>query len=149
MLYSYIIFYVTLSRIFLATDVGMVIDEPFRPFRDFRPDNIDLITQYFNSKKKLKLIIVVISNRTDTMYGEYIILYYIFHYEYNIDLILFIVVLGSVKKISEMEVGVLTQCIKAKTLNKSLDRRQSQTVKNILLKINSKLNGVNHTFDKM
>jgi len=57
--------------------------------------------------------------------------------------------LGNVKKITEIDVGVLTQCIKSKTFINILDRRNISALKNILLKINSKLNGVNHIFDRM
>ncbi|XP_024894043.1 protein argonaute-2-like isoform X2 [Temnothorax curvispinosus] len=55
------------------------------------------------------------------------------------------VMYGKVKKITEMDVGVLTQCIKLQTLK----RVQVSIVRNILQKINSKLNGVNHIFDRM
>lgn len=48
------------------------------------------------------------------------------------------------KQISELKIlgGIVTQCIKQQTMRKLND----STVGNILLKINSKLNGVNHTF---
>lgn len=48
---------------------------------------------------------------------------------------------AAVKQKSELEVGVLTQCIKSKTMFKM----NTSTSSNILLKINSKLNGINHT----
>lgn len=48
-----------------------------------------------------------------------------------------------------MEIGVLTQCMKIQTLKKVAQFKQAATVKNILQKINSKLDGVNHTFDKL
>ncbi|XP_044270064.1 protein argonaute-2-like [Tribolium madens] len=47
-----------------------------------------------------------------------------------------------VKKAAELNVGCLTQCIKDQTIN----RLNPQTVGNILLKINSKMNGTNHSF---
>ncbi|CAH1737621.1 unnamed protein product [Aphis gossypii] len=50
-------------------------------------------------------------------------------------------VYGMVKQTSELEIGVLTQCIKSRTMFKM----NPSTSSNILLKINSKLNGVNHT----
>lgn len=51
---------------------------------------------------------------------------------------------GLVKQISELKVtgGVVTQCLKSQTLRKLSDA----TITNILLKINSKLNGINHIF---
>ncbi|XP_075233005.1 protein argonaute-2-like isoform X4 [Lycorma delicatula] len=48
---------------------------------------------------------------------------------------------GRVKQAAELVVGILTQCVKAKTIY----RLSVATVSNILLKVNSKLNGVNHT----
>lgn len=57
--------------------------------------------------------------------------------------------LGNVKKITEIDVGVLTQCMKSRTLINILNGKNIPALKNILLKINSKLNGVNHIFDKM
>lgn len=56
-------------------------------------------------------------------------------------LIYFILFLGRVKQAAELVVGILTQCVKAKTIY----RLSVATVSNILLKVNSKLNGVNHT----
>jgi len=46
-----------------------------------------------------------------------------------------------VKKAAELVVGCLTQCIKATTMTR---RMNGQTASNILLKVNSKLNGTNH-----
>ncbi|XP_050439319.1 protein argonaute-2-like [Adelges cooleyi] len=66
--------------------------------------------------------------------------------KHNMDLIVVIIpdfppgVYATVKQSSELQVGVLTQCIKSKTMFKM----NSATAGNILLKINSKLNGVNH-----
>lgn len=48
---------------------------------------------------------------------------------------------GKVKQMAEIKIGVLTQCIRGRTLS----RLTPATTCNILLKINSKLNGVNHT----
>ncbi|XP_049838936.1 protein argonaute-2-like [Schistocerca gregaria] len=49
-------------------------------------------------------------------------------------------VYSQVKQFAELKVGVLTQCLKRRTVS----RQDRATVSNILLKINSKLNGVNH-----
>ncbi|XP_036143314.1 protein argonaute-2 [Monomorium pharaonis] len=104
-----------------AREVGMNIDLPLKPFKSFRTErDLKYITEFFNKNKNLKLIIVIIPNRTDITYGN-------------------------VKKITEMEVGVLTQCVKIGTV----ERVNHSTAKNILLKINSKLNGVNHTLNIM
>jgi len=62
----------------------------------------------------------------------------------------FIYVSGKVKQISELHVGILTQCIKVDTVRKILNSDlHNTTVKNILSKINSKLNGINHEFNNM
>ncbi|KAJ9591031.1 hypothetical protein L9F63_027762, partial [Diploptera punctata] len=50
-----------------------------------------------------------------------------------------------VKREAEVQVGVLTQCIKGRTVQ----RMNPATCSNILLKINSKLNGINHTLALM
>ncbi|XP_026685797.1 protein argonaute-3-like [Diaphorina citri] len=47
---------------------------------------------------------------------------------------------AKVKQVAELEVGILTQCIKEKTVFKM----NPATTGNILLKINAKLNGINH-----
>lgn len=47
------------------------------------------------------------------------------------------------KQTSELKIGILTQCIKGKTLKKI--NTDPTVVANILLKINAKLNGTNHT----
>jgi len=53
----------------------------------------------------------------------------------------FYLISATVKQSSELTVGVLTQCIKSKTMS----RMNPSTASNIMLKINSKLNGINHT----
>lgn len=52
---------------------------------------------------------------------------------------------SSVKRVAEIKCGVLTQCIKSNTLRNKIGRNDLSTVSNIILKINAKLNGVNHT----
>jgi hypothetical protein len=48
---------------------------------------------------------------------------------------------AKVKQVAELNVGILTQCVKGKTMQ----RMNHATCSNILLKVNSKLNGINHT----
>lgn len=50
----------------------------------------------------------------------------------------------SVKQTAELQLGYLTQCVKSETLNRKLNE---PTVINILLKINTKMNGMNHRID--
>lgn len=47
---------------------------------------------------------------------------------------------AKVKQAAELNVGIMTQCIKTKTL----DRIEGMTIGNILLKVNAKLRGKNH-----
>lgn len=49
-----------------------------------------------------------------------------------------------VKQLAERDVGILTQCIKEQTAS---NRMNQQTVRNILLKVNSKLMGINQALD--
>ncbi|CAH2076758.1 unnamed protein product, partial [Iphiclides podalirius] len=49
-----------------------------------------------------------------------------------------------VKRFAELEVGILTQCVKEETAAR---RMNDQTVRNILLKVNSKLMGINQALD--
>lgn len=48
-----------------------------------------------------------------------------------------------VKQAAELKVGILTQCIKAQTIYKMGKGNPLMTINNILLKVNSKLNGTN------
>lgn len=48
------------------------------------------------------------------------------------------------KLAAEVDVGLLTQCIKERTFG----RMNPATAGNILLKINAKLNGINHSVDR-
>lgn len=49
---------------------------------------------------------------------------------------------AKIKQMSELQYGVLTQCIKSVTIYKK--RNDPSTISNILLKVNAKLNGTNH-----
>lgn len=50
-----------------------------------------------------------------------------------------------IKQLAETRVGVLTQCIKGNTVFRK--KNDGSTISNILLKVNAKLNGTNHTLD--
>lgn len=51
-----------------------------------------------------------------------------------------------VKQAAELRCGVLTQCIKALTVQRK--GKDASTISNILLKVNAKLNGFNHKLQK-
>ncbi|KOX67889.1 Protein argonaute-2 [Melipona quadrifasciata] len=99
--------------------LNMNINKPQTPFRHLELQrDIRNIQEYFKEKKgqDIKLVIVILP-----------------HVEYGYSVI---------KQISEIHIagGIVTQCIKQQTLKKLND----STIGNILLKINSKLNGINH-----
>ncbi|XP_031370648.1 protein argonaute-2 isoform X1 [Apis dorsata] len=99
--------------------LNMEIEEAQTPFTNLTiKTNISNIIEYFKDKKKqnILLVIVILPNLENA---------------YSI-----------VKQISELQIheGIVTQCIKNQTLKKLND----STIGNILLKINSKLNGINH-----
>lgn len=96
----------------------MRIDPPQKPFEMLNPGRnreIDDLTKFFRNRSDFELIIMIIPD-----FGSY----YAF-----------------VKQAAELAVGCLTQCVKAKTMYRSLN---ASTIGNILLKVNAKLNGVNH-----
>ncbi|XP_076381016.1 protein argonaute-2-like [Megalopta genalis] len=103
-----------------ADSVNMHIGKALTPFvtLNIQGRNLTTISQYFAEKKRqnLKLIVVIIPN-LDNAYSL-------------------------VKQISELRTagGIVTQVLKAQTLKKL----SQATITNILLKINSKLNGINH-----
>ncbi|XP_018342461.1 PREDICTED: protein argonaute-3-like [Trachymyrmex septentrionalis] len=107
-----------------ARTFGMTINNPESPFKTINKQNTNGITTYFNHQKHLQLIMVIIPDFTDPIYG-------------------------CVKKISEMDVGVLTQCIKKKNVEMRNKYNATATITNLLQKINSKLNGINHILDNM
>ncbi|XP_076181590.1 argonaute 2 [Ptiloglossa arizonensis] len=105
-----------------AKSVNMEIGKALFPFTtlSIKPFKIKTLLDYFEDKKRnsIRLVVVIIPN-LDYAYSR-------------------------VKQISELQItgGIVTQCLKSQTLHKLTDA----TITNILLKINSKLNGVNHTF---
>lgn len=53
-----------------------------------------------------------------------------------------------VKQAAELKVGILTQCIKGNTIYRMTNANPTMTIDNILLKINSKLNGTNQKINE-
>nr|XP_050850291.1 protein argonaute-2-like [Vespula vulgaris] len=99
-----------------ARTVGMFMGDALKPFQ-YCNNHLQALLACFDQLKKsgVKLIIVIISDYNDSY--------------------------SNVKQISELRLGMLTQCIKSVTVERKLN---PATIGNILLKINSKLNGVNH-----
>lgn len=104
----------------------MIIGKPQAPFRIMKiesaQDTRELIN-YFEQQKKnrLKLVIVVIPKFPVDIYPK-------------------------VKQTAELHIGILTQCLKDKTISNIVKNSDRSTAGNILLKINSKLGGINHSF---
>ncbi|KAJ8880835.1 hypothetical protein PR048_017306 [Dryococelus australis] len=73
------------------------------------------LEEYLKFVKGIQLVVVVVPDKGDTY--------------------------AKVKQTAELQVGVLTQCVKARTMR----RMNMSTISNILLKVNSKLNGINHS----
>ncbi|KAK0073829.1 hypothetical protein PV325_009163, partial [Microctonus aethiopoides] len=104
---------------------GMNINSPKRPFVTLRlqadRDAQELIDYFADQKTQgMKLILVVIPKLISDAYPK-------------------------IKQQAELQVGVLTQCVKDTTIKKICDRDDDGTVRSIILKINCKLNGINHT----
>ncbi|XP_066906251.1 protein argonaute-2 isoform X1 [Halyomorpha halys] len=83
----------------------------------FKESTRDL-EQYFSQclSEEVKLVIVILPDKGTMTYA-------------------------SIKKIAELQVGILTQCLKSITVTRRLN---AATFLNILQKINAKLNGINH-----
>ncbi|XP_053612672.1 protein argonaute-2-like isoform X2 [Plodia interpunctella] len=98
----------------VARKLGMNVAEP-----QVRRTDVTMRNLAFNlddaAKKGAKLVFVIVGTRSRDLYHR-------------------------VKQIAEREVGILTQCIKENTASRRINE---QTIQNILLKVNSKLMGIN------
>nr|CAD7397522.1 unnamed protein product [Timema cristinae] len=101
----------------MGKTLGMNISPPRNPVSlQFSPrDLTKTLEEFFKQVKGVNLVVCVIPDRGETY--------------------------SKVKQAAELKVGVLTQCIRGRTMS----RMNPATVGNILLKVNSKLNGINHT----
>lgn len=100
-----------------AKSLNIDCKEPEEPFENLvRYRGMKDLETYFKKKTDFNLIIVIIPD-SGLAYGH-------------------------VKRVAEINVGILTQCLKSSTAFKKLNM---STIQNILLKVNAKLNGINHT----
>ncbi|KAI8422653.1 hypothetical protein MSG28_006425 [Choristoneura fumiferana] len=98
--------------------MGMTVTEPV--VKHFNLQIKDLKNMLFKClDEQVKFLFIVVSTRGKDYYHK-------------------------VKQMAERDVGILTQCIKEFTAEK---RMNPQTVRNILLKVNSKLMGINQALD--
>lgn len=104
----------------------MIIGKPRTPFGYMQiqsAQDIRVLINYLEQQKKnrLKLVIVVIPKSPADVYAK-------------------------VKQTAELHIGILTQCLRDLTISKIVQNTDRAITANILLKINSKLDGINHTF---
>ncbi|PNF19900.1 hypothetical protein B7P43_G12298, partial [Cryptotermes secundus] len=101
----------------MGRSLGMDIGPALSPYSMPSPTrNTNELMEFFKRmKNKVQLVVVVIPDKGDCY--------------------------AKVKQVAELNIGILTQCVKARTMS----RMNPATCSNILLKVNSKLNGVNHT----
>lgn len=121
-------------------ECGLNIPEKYI-FESF--DQVQKINDFFRrcEREKLELIVVILPDRGVT-YGNCFVFSQFGHVSYQLILIKFVCIFSaSIKKMAELQVGVLTQCLKTQTVQRRLN---PATFVNILQKINAKLNGVNH-----
>lgn len=102
-------------------------------------------------KNQYELVLVVISGMHKQIYGmssssfsEKVTFFAWSCCEFLLSMILIICITGQVKQIAELQVGILTQCIKDITI---IRRNNQSTVHNVLLKVNAKFNGTNQVID--
>ncbi|XP_059046428.1 protein argonaute-2-like [Achroia grisella] len=102
----------------VAGEMGMTASRP--EMTQFNGTMRDLQYIFVTALKKgIKFLFVIVGTRARDLYHK-------------------------VKRTAEREVGILTQCVKEFTMNR---RMNAQTARNILLKVNSKLMGINHALD--
>ncbi|XP_021934924.1 protein argonaute-2-like isoform X2 [Zootermopsis nevadensis] len=102
----------------MGKSLGMIIHPPSTPVSMEPPKkNTHELMAFFKSLKndKVQLVVVVVPDKGDCY--------------------------AKVKQVAELNVGILTQCVKGRTMQ----RMNAATCSNILLKVNSKLNGINHS----
>ncbi|KAL5276133.1 AGO2 family protein [Megaselia abdita] len=99
----------------------LIDDKPQFPVQRIDGRNVDNLSAFLGEcVSKYDFVIVVLNRRRNSSYAD-------------------------VKIAAELERGMLTQCIKADTVEK---RANDSTLYNILLKLNQKLNGINQRIDK-
>ncbi|XP_045768424.1 protein argonaute-2-like isoform X2 [Maniola jurtina] len=102
----------------VGRQMGMAVNMP--AFTNFNVTQQDLRNVLLTAQeKKLNFMFIIVSGRDKDAYHK-------------------------VKRKAELEVGILTQCIREMTASR---RMNEQTVRNILLKVNSKLMGINQALD--
>lgn len=121
----------------ISNDAGMpIIGQPCFCKYATGPDQVEPMFRYLkNSFNALQLVVVVLPGKTP-VYGKYktksrlkISFEYLSHYFQT----------AEVKRVGDTVLGMATQCVQAKNVNKT----SPQTLSNLCLKINVKLGGIN------
>jgi eukaryotic translation initiation factor 2C len=102
----------------MGRSMGMDIGPPWNPHSMSPPTrNTTQAMEFFEAiKGKVELVVVVVVADRGDCYAK-------------------------VKQVAELNIGIFTQCVKARTMS----HMNPATCSNILLKANLKLNGINHT----
>lgn len=88
--------------------------------------------------KNCQLIIVFLQQKGGALYRKLNLLNILRHILKTLDY-LTIFILADVKRVGEIQMGIMTQCV----VNKTVDRCSPDTLMNIALKINMKCGGIN------
>lgn len=117
----------------ISNDAGMpIIGQPCFCKYATGPDQVEPMFRYLKSTfQSLQLVVVVLPGKTP-VYGEWWNKMYTFKFEK-------IPFLAEVKRVGDTVLGMATQCVQAKNVNKT----SPQTLSNLCLKINVKLGGIN------
>lgn len=98
------------------------------------PDQVEPMFRYLkNTFQSLQLVVVVLPGKTP-VYGKFL------SFEQQDGCCIFVgLVSAEVKRVGDTVLGMATQCVQAKNVNKT----SPQTLSNLCLKINVKLGGIN------
>lgn len=120
----------------ISNDAGMpIIGQPCFCKYATGPDQVEPMFRYLkNSFNALQLVVVVLPGKTP-VYGTIATLQIIVERIFTI----FFSFAAEVKRVGDTVLGMATQCVQAKNVNKT----SPQTLSNLCLKINVKLGGIN------
>uniref|UniRef100_A0ABD2W897 Uncharacterized protein n=1 Tax=Trichogramma kaykai TaxID=54128 RepID=A0ABD2W897_9HYME len=107
-----------------AGNRGIILNDPLKPFPEV--ENMADLHKWLLQLKhhECKFVIIILPDKGQITYAH-------------------------TKTSAEIDIGMLTQCLRSNTLkNKIIARRDAATMTNLIQKINAKINGTNHTISK-
>lgn len=124
----------------ISNDAGMpIIGQPCFCKYATGPDQVEPMFRYLkNSFNALQLVVVVLPGKTP-VYGMHLKRNKYIRLQILIDRFSLCLYLAEVKRVGDTVLGMATQCVQAKNVNKT----SPQTLSNLCLKINVKLGGIN------